>query len=178
MVRCARGVGSCWSVKASESRYCATTATRMKRVSAVKLWKGCCVKTTIRKVQTVQLNEKLFILNGHDPIKYLDLTTNKVHQYEAPRKSLRERLFKKKFKPEIDLKTDGYIKPRPAMIWKETDGFKTIGNQPNVMNVLTPQMKNICCWYDGTAKPSRGHNGLCTWRFDGQFYIHNRIDKQ
>lgn len=36
----------------------------------------------ILKVKTVQVGEKLVIMNGVDPIRYVDLRTNKVHQYD------------------------------------------------------------------------------------------------
>jgi hypothetical protein len=34
------------------------------------------------KVRTLQVGKKLFIMNGRDPLRYLDLTNNKVHQYK------------------------------------------------------------------------------------------------
>lgn len=36
------------------------------------------------KVRTTQLGDKLFILNGVDPLRYVDLAKNKVHQYKKP----------------------------------------------------------------------------------------------
>ena len=36
----------------------------------------------ILKVKTVQVGNKLVIMNGVDPIRYVDLRTNKVHQYD------------------------------------------------------------------------------------------------
>lgn len=36
-----------------------------------------------RRVKTIQVGNKLFILNGHDPLRCVDLTTNKVHVYKS-----------------------------------------------------------------------------------------------
>lgn len=33
------------------------------------------------KVRTIQLGNKLVIVDGFSPLRYLDLTTNKVHKY-------------------------------------------------------------------------------------------------
>lgn len=35
-----------------------------------------------RKVKTVQMGNKLIILDGVSPLRYVDLTTNKVVQYK------------------------------------------------------------------------------------------------
>lgn len=40
-----------------------------------------------RRVKTLQVGNKLFILDGISRLRYLDLTTNKVKQY--PRKKTR-----------------------------------------------------------------------------------------
>lgn len=37
------------------------------------------------KVETVQMDNKLFITDGHNVMRYIDLATNKVHIYKAPR---------------------------------------------------------------------------------------------
>lgn len=52
------------------------------------------------------------------------------------------------------------------------EGFKTTGSQPQVMNILSMSIENLCKWYDGTMKPRSGHNGDCTWTFDGQIWSH------
>lgn len=44
--------------------------------------------------------------------------------------------------------------------------------------VLTEELpelhtKNVCIWYDGTLRALRGHNGNCSWTFDGQVWYHN-----
>lgn len=103
------------------------------------------------KVKTVQVDNRLIIADGKNPLRYLDLDTNKVHVYKPPKRSLRERLFNRwpYGKPKtvdhsqaVELKTDGYIKPREPMIqFPQVDGYREIGTQPNVMNILTIPLK-------------------------------------
>ena len=57
--------------------------------------------------------------------------------------------------------------------FSEKQGFYTIGTRPNIMNILTPQVKNACMWHDGTLRPMKGHNGLCRWHYDGQVFVHD-----
>lgn len=52
-------------------------------------------------------------------------------------------------------------------------GYKTIGSNPNLINILTTtDARNMCMWYDGTMLPAKGHNGACGWKFDGQVFYH------
>lgn len=115
----------------------------------------------MRKVKTVQVGNKLIMMDGEIPLRYVDLTTNKVHQYKEPKKWQRKilRLFKRR------LMTD-------ALYYPEMDGFKSIGVQPQFLNILTTTGENMCTWYDGTMRSMFGHDGTCQWRFDGQFWIH------
>jgi len=39
-------------------------------------------KEETKKVKTVQIGNKLIIANGVDPLRYVDLATNKVHVYK------------------------------------------------------------------------------------------------
>lgn len=39
------------------------------------------------KVRTVQVSDKLFILDGVGPLRYVDLTNNVVHQYPKSKRS-------------------------------------------------------------------------------------------
>ena len=50
----------------------------------------------IKKVKTLQVGNKLFILNGADPLRYVDLTKNTVKQY--PRKGTRVHKILMKYK--------------------------------------------------------------------------------
>jgi hypothetical protein len=38
----------------------------------------------IRPVRTVQIGDRLILANGQDPLRYVDLTKNKVVQYKEP----------------------------------------------------------------------------------------------
>lgn len=38
------------------------------------------------KVRTLQINDRLIIMDGVSPLRYVDLTTNKVHVYKKPKK--------------------------------------------------------------------------------------------
>lgn len=119
------------------------------------------------KVNTTQVGDKLFILNGVDPIRYVDLTRNKVHQYkEPPQRWLKIRRFA--------LHLVGR-QPIEDVLFYHKQGFKTVGAQKNVMNILTTEVKNICVWYDGTMHPARGHDGSCQWGFDGQVFWHKPL---
>ena len=51
----------------------------------------------IGKVTTAQIGEKLFIVDGVSPLRYLDLTKNKVHVYDN--RNFFEKLFRRKQKP-------------------------------------------------------------------------------
>lgn len=51
-----------------------------------------------RRVKTLQVGNKLIILNGVDPIRYVDLTKNTVKVY--PRKGTRVHKIIYKFKKE------------------------------------------------------------------------------
>lgn len=129
------------------------------------------------KVRTVQVDNRLIIADGVGPLRYLDLDTNKVHVYPGKMKFKLKYFFRRKKKSDnnhkVEIRTDGYIKPRPSMIWPKTDGFKTIGTQPNLLNVLeTTEARNICSWWDGTMRPMKGHMGACGWKFDGQIWRH------
>lgn len=35
------------------------------------------------RVKTLQVGKKLLIMDGKSPLRYVDLTTNKVHQYKS-----------------------------------------------------------------------------------------------
>jgi len=37
----------------------------------------------MRKVKTLQLGNRLIIMDGFSPLRYVDLTTNKVHKYDG-----------------------------------------------------------------------------------------------
>lgn len=149
------------------------------------------------KVNIFQVGEKLFILNGKDPMRYIDLSTNKVVQYKQPRPKTKLKqkfwwLFPKKRKEVSTMQVilDRYFqKMSDSMIqnyfsevivdngefveFPKIDGYHEIGKQPNVMNVLeTTEARNMCMWYDGTIKPMRGHQGACGWKFDGQIWRH------
>lgn len=47
----------------------------------------------VAKVKTLQVGNKLFILNGVDPLRYVDLSNNKVHQYKKRKYSVFYRLL-------------------------------------------------------------------------------------
>lgn len=47
------------------------------------------------KVITYQVGSKLYITNGVDPVRYVDLTTNKVHQYKPSAWRRLKQLFRK-----------------------------------------------------------------------------------
>ena len=115
----------------------------------------------MREVKTVQVGHKLIIANGQDPLRYVDLTTNKVHQYKPERNWKRPLLKLFKRQP-----TEG------VMFYPKRDGFKMLAAQPNIQNILTTTLTNICVWYDGTMRPMRGHDGSCQWKFDGQIWSH------
>lgn len=61
------------------------------------------MKTT--KVNTGQIGNKLYILDGKSPLRYVDLTTNKVHQYEKPADKIPVKVYK-------EIKTDTIIENR------------------------------------------------------------------
>ena len=152
------------------------------------------------KVNTVQAGDKLYIMNGKDPLRYVDLTNNKVVQYKQPKPKIKLKqkfwwLFPKKrkqvhvmqaildhyYQKMADSMLENYIYGMKAPItikdgefkWPKTDGFKTIGTQPNLLNVLeTTEARNICIWWDGTMRPMKGHMGACGWKFDGQIWYH------
>lgn len=65
--------------------------------------------------------------------------------------------------------------PFEDVLFFHKEGFKITGVQPNVMNILTTYVENVCIWYDGTARPRKGHHGDCTWKFDGQIYWHDIV---
>lgn len=37
----------------------------------------------MRKVKTLQIGKRLIIVDGFSPLRYVDLTTNKVHKYDG-----------------------------------------------------------------------------------------------
>ena len=39
-------------------------------------------KLPVYKARTVQVNGRLIIMDGHNPLRYVDLATNKVYQYK------------------------------------------------------------------------------------------------
>lgn len=47
-------------------------------------------KLEVRKTNTVQVGNKLVILDGHNDMRYLDLTNNKVHTFKPKRKPRRD----------------------------------------------------------------------------------------
>lgn len=51
----------------------------------------------VLKVKTVQIGKRLIIMNGVDPLRYLDLTTNKVHKYDN--RTWLQKLLRKKQNP-------------------------------------------------------------------------------
>lgn len=118
----------------------------------------------MNEVKTVQVGNRLIITNGKDPLRYVDLTTNKVHQYKEPSKLYRRVLRVFHRQPFQD-----------ALAFKP-EGIYTIGQHENVMNILTTtEVRNICIWYDGTMRPMRGHMGACKWEFDGQIFWHEPL---
>lgn len=48
----------------------------------------------MKKVKTLQVGNKLLILNGIDPLRYLDLKTNKIHQYAPIKINLKRQASK------------------------------------------------------------------------------------
>jgi len=126
------------------------------------------------KVKTVQVQNRLIIADGEGPLRYVDLDTNKVHVYKKPKVSLKERvlkLFKRKpFEQTL------YFKP--GKIWSgidPSDGIKTIGVHPQLMNILQTTAENVCRWHDGTLRPRKGHYGDCHWKFDGSIFWHDIV---
>lgn len=43
-------------------------------------------KLPVHKANTVQVNEKLIIMDGHNPLRYIDLATNEVKMYKPKTK--------------------------------------------------------------------------------------------
>lgn len=111
--------------------------------------------------KTVQVGQRVIIMNGKDPLKYLDLTTDKIHKYRPERDWKRPllKLFKRQLFKDV-------------LFYPKHDGYKVLAAQPNIQNILTTVAENICIWYDGTMHPHRGHNGDCKWEFDGQIFWH------
>lgn len=65
------------------------------------------------KVKTLQVGKKLIILDGREPLRYVDLTTNKVHQYKTPK--IFKYIYKIKFNKEKnhDNKSNQPISKKP-----------------------------------------------------------------
>lgn len=58
------------------------------------------------KVRTVQVGNRLIILDGKSPLRYLDLTTNKVHVYSPPGIRIPVRIYKE-IKPDTVIQNRG-----------------------------------------------------------------------
>lgn len=58
------------------------------------------------KVKTLQLGNRLLILDGVGPLRYVDLTTNKVHVYSPPGVKIPVRIYKE-IKPDTVIENRG-----------------------------------------------------------------------
>lgn len=58
------------------------------------------------KVNTVQVGRRLIIADGKGPLRYVDLDTNKVHQYEEPGEKIPVRILKE-IKPDTIIENRG-----------------------------------------------------------------------
>jgi hypothetical protein len=45
------------------------------------------MRRKVYKARTVQVGNRLIILDGHNPIRWFNLATNKVHEYKSPTKA-------------------------------------------------------------------------------------------
>lgn len=61
---------------------------------------------TMSKVRTVQVGNRLVILNGKDPLRYMDLVTNKVHTYQEPGDKIPVHILKE-IKPDTVIRNIG-----------------------------------------------------------------------
>lgn len=80
----------------------------------------------VYKARTVQVGERLIITDGHNPLRYVDLATNKVHVYKPPKVGLKRRILRLFHRQPFE----------DVLFYPKKDGFKTTGTQPNVMNIL------------------------------------------
>ena len=58
------------------------------------------------KVKTVQFGNRLIIADGIGPLRYVDLTTNKVHVYEPPGEKIPVRILTE-IKPDTIIENRG-----------------------------------------------------------------------
>lgn len=60
----------------------------------------------VMKVRTVQVGNRLIIADGKSPLRYVDLTTNKVHVYSPPGIKIPVRIYKE-IKPDTVIENRG-----------------------------------------------------------------------
>lgn len=58
------------------------------------------------EVKTVQVGDRLMILDSKSPLRYVDLTTNKIHVYSPPGVKIPVRIYKE-IKPDTIIENRG-----------------------------------------------------------------------
>lgn len=127
----------------------------------------------MNQVKTVQVQDRLIIADGKGPLRYVDLTTNKVHVYKPPKQNLYKRILERikmrKYVEVTAVKIDSPIQPRV--------GYPNLWAAPGY-GFDEEMYKNVCLWYDHTLRAMKGHDVRhCKWSFDGQIWKHNKLPK-